>query len=118
MKKSARVTLTVVAAMGMAACNRDPDPCRAQTYNDQACQDAVRNHGFYWHGTWHPMDYGSGYPYYYNSYRNYTLGGGSVTTYSEGSYARPSGAAGSAESGTGVVRGGFGSTGAGAGAGE
>ena len=50
MKKSANITLTVVAAMGMAACNRQrPDPCEAGSFNEQACNDAVRNHGYY-HG--------------------------------------------------------------------
>ena len=108
MKKSSKVRLTVVAAIGMAACGeRRPDPCQPQSFNDQACQDAVQHHGYYWHGTWMPMTYGYPYPYYYDSYRRYASTGGTVTSAPTGSYS----ATGSVE------RGGFGDTGAGHGAG-
>ena len=95
MKKSAKVTLTAVAAMGLAACGRrHPDPCEAATFNEQACQQAVQSGGYYWQGSWYPLVYHYPYPYYYDSYRRRL------------------------SSGAAVVRGGFGSTGAGHGAGE
>lgn len=118
MKKSAQVTLTVVATIGMAACSRQRvDPCQPQAFNDQACQDAVHSGGYYWRGTWFPMTYGYPYPYYYDSYRRYTSTGGAVTTLPAGSYARPGGGGSGA---AGVERGGFGATGHGGdeGAGE
>ena len=114
MKKSAKVTLTVVAVVGLASCNsRHPDPCEAATFNEQACQQAVQSGGYYYNGSWFPMAYHYPYPYYYDSYRGYVSSGGVVRSDPATSY-----------SGTGVVRGGFGTTGAGhasgdgAGAGE
>ena len=108
MKKSARVTLTVVAAVGLASCGRSRrDPCDQTSFNEMACQDAVRSGGYYYGGTWFPMMYRYPYPYYYDSYRTYVSRGGRVATAPAGSYARP-----------GVTTGGFGSTGASHGAGE
>ena len=105
MKKSANITLTVVAAMGMAACNRRPDPCEAGSFNEQACNDAVRNHGYYHGGSWVPMYYSHPYPYYYDTYRGYVARGGTVRSAPSGIYSAPG-------SSSGVSRGGFGSTGA------
>jgi hypothetical protein len=105
MKRSSKVTLTVVAVMGLAACSRRRDPCEAQYFNELACQDAVRSGGYYWGGSWYPMTYHYPYPYYYDSYRTHVSRGGRVYGSSSGSYAKP--AAG------GTVRGGFGSTGSG-----
>jgi hypothetical protein len=104
MKKSAQVTLTVVATLGMAACNRQrQDPCESASFSEQACQDAVQHHGYYWHGGWVPMTYSYPYPYYYDSYRSFASRGGAVRPAPSGSYsASPS-----------VTRGGFGSIGAG-----
>jgi len=109
MKKSTKVTLTLVATLGLAACNRQRrDPCESATFNEQACQDAVQNRGYYWNGGWVPMTYGYPYPYYYDSYRSYTAKGGVVNPAPAQSYGSH-----------GVTRGGFGSIGAGAeGAGE
>jgi hypothetical protein len=109
MKRSAQVTLTLVATLGLAACNRQrKDPCGSATFNEQACQDAVQNRGYYWGGQWVPMSYGYPYPYYYDSYRSYAARGGAVHAAPAGSYsASPS-----------VTRGGFGSTGAGHSVGE
>jgi hypothetical protein len=116
MKKSAQVTLTVVAAVGLGACSRQrQDPCEAATFNEQACQEAVRDGGYWWYGNWVPIRYGSPYPYYYDRYRGYTAGGGVVTAAPGKAYGRT--AAGTAGA-PAVVRGGFGSTGAGHGAGE
>ena len=110
MKRSSKVTLTVVAVMGLASCSRRRDPCQQSYFNEQACQDAVRSGGYYWNGGWVPMTYSYPYPYYYDSYRSYVSRGGRVYG-NGGSYARPSAGSPSA------VRGGFGSTGAGHGAG-
>jgi len=108
MKKSTKISLTVVAAMGMAACNRRPDPCEAATYNDQACREAIQQGGYYYHGAWVPMMYSRPYPYYYDSYSRYVGRGGTVHAAPSEAYSRSSG--GSHGS---VGRGGFGSTGGG-----
>jgi len=115
MKKSARVTLTVVAAVGLASCGRSRrDPCGQESFNEMACQDAVRSGGYYYGGSWIPMVYSYPYPYYYDHYRTYVSSGGRVVAAPAGSYARPGGATSS----PGVERGGFGSTGAAHGGGE
>jgi len=102
MKKSAQVTLTVVAAMGLAACHRRMDPCEPTYFDAQACENAVQSGGYYWGGSWYPMRYHYPYPYYYDSYRTYVQRGGIARPAPSGSYSHPS-----------VTRGGFGSTGAG-----
>jgi hypothetical protein len=101
MKKSASVTVTIVAAMGMAACSRERrDPCEAATFNEQACNDATRQGGYHYGGRWVPMYYSHPYPYYYDMYRGHVARGGSVRAAPSGSYSAPS-----------ATRGGFGSTG-------
>jgi len=112
MKKSAQVTLTVVAAMGIACSRRPADPCDSGTFSTEACQEAVRSGGYYWHGSWFPMVYSNPYPYYYDSYRSYVSRGGSVRSAPAQAYGRPSGTSGS-HSGATVPRGGFGGIGAG-----
>ena len=110
MKKSAQVTLTVVAAVALASCGRSRrDPCDRAGFDEFACRDAVQSGGYYWGGAWYPMSYSYPYPYYYDSYRTYVSTGGRVSTAPAGTYARPAGV--SASPG-GVERGGFGSTGA------
>ena len=110
MKKSAKVTLTVVAAVGMAACSRQRlDPCQQATFSEQACEEAVRSGGYYYGGSWYPMTYHYPYPYYYDHYRTHVSSGGRVMSAPAGSYARPGGTTSS----PGVTRGGFGSIGAG-----
>ena len=113
MKKSTKVTLTLVATVGLAACSRRHDPCEAAYFNELACRDAVSNGGYYWGGSWYPTVYHYPYPYYYDSYHTYVSRGGRVYGTPAGSYAKPAGA-----SSSGVERGGFGSTGSGHGAGE
>ena len=105
MKKSAKVTLTVVAAVGLACGRSRRDPCEAAYFNELACQEAVRSGGYYWGGAWVPIRYSYPYPYYYDHYRSYVGGGGRVFVSPAGSYSRPA-------SSPGVSRGGFGSTGA------
>jgi hypothetical protein len=105
MKKSTKVTLTVVAVVGLASCGRSRrDPCEPAYYNDLACQEAIRSGGYYWGGSWVPMRYSYPYPYYYDHYRTYVVSGGHVYSSPSSSYASPSS--------SGVTRGGFGSTGA------
>jgi hypothetical protein len=99
MKKSGQVTLTIVTAMALAGCGRYYDPCEPSTFNELACQQAVREGGYYYNGHWHGVHYSHPYPHYYDGYHTYVSHGGSV--HSSGSYAHPSG----------VSRGGFGSTG-------
>lgn len=108
MKRSVRVTLTVVAGVALTACSRRAqDPCAAATFNEMACQDAVAHGGYYWNGNWFAVTYSHPYPFYYDSYRSYRSNGG-VTRGEPGiTYGRPSGS---------VERGGFGSTGEGHGA--
>lgn len=109
MKKSTTVTLTIVAAAGLAACSRQrPDPCEAATFSDEACQEAVRNGGYYWRGSWMPMTYHYPYPYYYDAYRGYRRRGGAVRSAPAGAYSHSSASAPA----SGVTREGFGSTGA------
>jgi len=125
MRKSAKVTLTVVATVGLAACGRRrPDPCEAATFNQQACQEAIDRGGYYWQGSWVPMSYHYPYPYYFDSYRGYVSRGGTVasapsTSYAGSRYADPPSGAGhsSGSSSPSVQRGGFGASGAGHGAG-
>jgi hypothetical protein len=114
MKKSAKVTLTMVAAMGLAACNRRQDPCESAMFSEQACLDAVNRGGYYWHGSWVPMMYHYPYPFYYDRYRTYVSRGGMVRSAPGSAYTR----SGGTSSSPGVERGGFGSTGSGHGAGE
>jgi hypothetical protein len=110
MRKSARVVLSLVGAVALAGCGRrHADPCDTPTFDEQACQDAVRSGGYYWGGTWYPMQYHNPYPYYYDQYHSYVVRGGAVSAPPAGAYSAPS-----------VVRGGFGAIGAahGAGGGE
>src|ERR1022692_1013045 len=106
MKKSTKVTLTVVAAMGLASCGRSrPDPCEQGSFNEMACQDAVRSGGYYYGGSWYPMVYRYPYPYYYDHYRMHVSSGGAVVSAPAGGYARPGGgsAAGGGDGGVGGV---------------
>jgi len=120
MKKSAGVTLTVVASVGLASCGRRIDPCEPGTFNDLACQQAVSSGGYYWGGSWYPMTYSHPYPYYYDSFRGYVSRGGIVRPAPTGRYSHPSAGKqfGSSSSPShGVERGGFGAIGSGHGTG-
>src|SRR5437773_12090704 len=106
MKKSTRVTLTVVAAVGLASCGRRRmDPCEPSYFSQQACQAAIDSGGYYWQGSWYPMVYHYPYPHYYDSYRSYSSGGGRVYTAPRGAYEKTvtsSGGSGSSSSSSGV----------------
>ena len=46
MKKSAKVSLTVVAVIGLASCGRRRmDPCEASYFSQQACKEAIDRGG-------------------------------------------------------------------------
>jgi len=109
-KKSARVVLTVAAAMSMAARGQmAPDPCDAGTFNTKACKVAVQHMGYCDGSNWVPTTYSERYPYYYDSYQAYLANGGAVTAAEAGNCRRPHSAFWGLY---GVSRGGFGSTGA------
>ena len=115
MKKSVHVTLTVVAAMGLAArAQSRPDPCVQSTFNEQACQGAVRARGYCWNGKWVSLTYHYPFPYYYDMYAEYMALGGTVTPAEVGTCRRPWMTYFAAHGGGhGASHGGFGSTGAG-----
>jgi hypothetical protein len=81
MIKSARVTLTVVAAVGCAArgalAQAAQNPCGPANFNEKACYAAVKSHGYCSGGTWVAQQYQQ-YPYYYDLYRVYASAGGMV----------------------------------------
>ena len=76
--KSAHVTLTIVAAMGIAARAQGADPCAPGTFNRKACKAAVRHGGFCSGGQWIGSGYQESYPYYYDLYRQRIAAGESV----------------------------------------
>ena len=79
MKKSTQVTLTVAAAMGLAARGQTPqDPCGAASFNSKACQTAVKTRQYCWQGQWVPVNDPHPYPYYYGLYQDYVANGGTV----------------------------------------
>jgi hypothetical protein len=78
MTKSARVTLTVVAAVGCAArAQQAPNPCGPANFNQKACQAAVKSQGYCSAGAFVPQQYQK-YPYYYGLYQAYASAGGRV----------------------------------------
>ena len=101
MKKSGHVTLTLLAAVALAGCARRYDPCQPETFDEIACQQAIRDGGYHYHGSWYPMYYSHPYPYYYDSYHTYVSSGGGSSRSAGRSFGRSSG----------VSRGGFGSIG-------
>ena len=110
-KKSARVVLTVAAAMSMAArAQLAPDPCDAGSFNVKACKVAVKHKGYCDGVNFVPMTYSQPYPYYYDSYQAYLANGGVATAAAAGDCRTPRyGLFGI----HGYSRGGFGSIGAG-----
>ena len=122
MKRSAQVTLTVVAAVGLSACGRERrDPCEAASFDDAACRQAVASGGYFWYGAWVPMRYNRPYPYFYDRYRDYQSRGGTVVAAPGKAYGRtatsPGGSPAGGVASPAVTRGGFGSIGAGHGVG-
>jgi uncharacterized protein YgiB involved in biofilm formation len=84
MKKSRHIQVATLSILGLAACSTKqaalPDPCRPETYNDIACQDAVKNHGYYSHGVFVYGNYPDPYLSYYQRYQAFTAQGGVPTS--------------------------------------
>ena len=78
MTRSARVTLTVLAAVGCAHAQQATNPCGPSTFNENACRSAVQHQGYCSNGGWVAQTYQQ-YPYYYDLYRAYGAAGGTVT---------------------------------------
>lgn len=108
MKKPVRITLELAASLGLAAVARAQDPCVATQFNEAACRQAVKQHGYCAAGSWVASRYHDKYPYYYDLYQTFLTQGGTATPVEPGDCRRPflSGAHGTA-------RGGFGATGTG-----
>jgi hypothetical protein len=129
MKKSGKVGLVLLSALGLASCSgpahpppaviANPqsqatmtwdgtprDPCAQQYFDERLCQNAINGHGYHYGGTWIPMMYSRPYGSYYSSHSSYISSGGSysptpVEVYNSGFKAPSAGT---------VVRGGFGTT--------
>lgn len=115
-RRSRAIPLSLVPALaavaGGAACSHHAvyDPCEQTTYVQAACDSAVAHQGYYYGGTWYPHVYPYAALYYYNRYSGFVAGGGRVRRVSPTVYV-PHPSAPAAR--PGVVRGGFGSIGAG-----
>lgn len=73
MKKSTSIQLLFVntIVLGVSGCDSEPppvDPCNTSTFNGEACEVAVTNRGYHYHGAWIPMVYPSPYLFYYAGY--------------------------------------------------
>ncbi len=73
MKKSTNIQLFFVNSIviGLSGCDSEPppvDPCNTNTFNAPACEVAVQNRGYNYHGSWIPMVYPSPYLFYYSGY--------------------------------------------------
>jgi hypothetical protein len=72
--------VAVLSILGLSACSWKqavlPDPCQPETYNDVACQDAVKNHGYYSHGLFVNGYYPDAYLTYFQRYQDFTVKGG------------------------------------------
>jgi hypothetical protein len=82
------------------------DPCAQQYFDENLCQNAVRNRGYHYGGTWIPMVYTYPYTSYYSNHRTFLSSGGvysptPVEVYGSGFRAPANGT---------IVRGGFGTT--------
>ena len=107
MKRSLGLSLTVLAAFGVAArAQKRLDPCAAASFNGEACQAAVQNRGYCWNGRWVRMKYRQPYPYYFDVYDEFVATGGVASPAEVGSC----GPATHFWSGHGGRHGGFGST--------
>jgi hypothetical protein len=111
MKKSSKVSLTVVAAIGIAHAQEPADPCEASTFNERACQEAIRQHGYCWNGSWVRLRYSYPYPYYYDRYQVYALLVGPAAPAIVDSCRQPYGGTTTSVHSFRAARGGFGTTG-------
>lgn len=79
MKRSASVTLTLVATLATVRAQQGADPCAAATFNPKVCQAAVRGGGYCSLGSRTNMSYPQSYPYYYDLYAEFMAHGGAVS---------------------------------------
>jgi hypothetical protein len=123
MKRSSAVPLVLVPALAaITGCGPDApppqagvDPCLPASYQQQACEYAVANKGYYNQGVWFPHVYPYAPLFYYNGYSRYVASGGRARALPMSSYT-PGASGARAGSGfspgrTTVVRGGFGGIG-------
>ena len=73
MKKSTNIQLFFVNSIviGLSGCDSEPppvDPCNTATFNAPACEVAVKDRGYHYHGAWIPIVYPSPYLFYYAGY--------------------------------------------------
>ena len=73
MKKSTSIQLFFVNSIviGLSGCDSEPppvDPCNTNTFNASACEVAVQDRGYHYHGAWIPFVYPSPYLFYYSGY--------------------------------------------------
>ncbi|MES2521379.1 MAG: hypothetical protein V4617_01685 [Gemmatimonadota bacterium] len=93
MKKSSNIQLLFLNSLVLSAvaCDHTPpgvDPCNQQTFNQPACEVAVQNRGYHYHGAWVPMMYLNPYPFYLNRHSSYVARGGTVFSAPRSSYER------------------------------
>lgn len=118
LKRSSAVPLTLVPALAaVVGCGpsqpsaAEADPCLPATYQQQICEQAVRQQGYYYGGGWYPHVYAMPALFYYNGYSRYVASGGRVRVLSPSSYTPSVSGGRAAASRTTVVRGGFGGIG-------
>lgn len=132
MKRSGRVGLTLMTALGLASCgcstpppqrtvssqpppasqatmtwdNKPRDPCAQQYFDESLCKGAIQNRGYHYGGSWIPMMYAYPLAHYYGSHSSFLSSGGrySATPVEVYHSGFKAPAAGS------VVKGGFGTT--------
>jgi hypothetical protein len=83
MKKSANIQLLFLHGLILSAvaCDNAPppvDPCNTATFNQPACEVAVQQNGYHYHGAWVPYFYTNPYPFYFNRYNSYVARGGTI----------------------------------------
>ena len=94
MKKSSSIQLLFLNSLVLSAVACDQpsppgvDPCFEQTFNTAACEVAVQNRGYHYHGAWVPMFYPSPYPFYLNRHTSYVARGGTVYSAPSSMYAQ------------------------------
>jgi uncharacterized protein YgiB involved in biofilm formation len=94
MKKSSSIQLLFVHSLVLSAVACDQpspagvDPCYEQTFNTPACERAVQDRGYHYHGAWVPMLYPSPYPFYLNRHNSYVARGGTVFSAPASMYAQ------------------------------
>lgn len=117
-RRSSAVPLALVPALAaLVGCTPDTpqtgvDPCLPATYQQQACDYAVANKGYYNQGTWFPHVYPYAPLFYYNGYSRYLAAGGRARALPMSAYTPAPGGirgrAGVPGSRSTIVRGGFG----------